>query len=128
MLSAPLLSLSLPALTLASIPILDPSDTISPLSWTADNAIVPNYNVPFISTQPRPLTSAYTFSRNTTSISHASFSTSLNDTSVLLATNGASLNLSHVEILKSGYASNLLEASFYGFNAAVNIVSLLFLP
>lgn len=46
-----------------------------------------------------------------------------NDTSVILVSDGASLDLSHVDILKYGYYSNILTASFYGFNAAVNVVS-----
>jgi hypothetical protein len=44
--------LALPVVALASLTINDPSDVISPSDWTADNAIVPDYNVPFISAQP----------------------------------------------------------------------------
>lgn len=108
------------ASALAAISIVDPSDTISPSLWTADNSIVPDYNVTFISVQPSPIIAAYTFS-NSTSISHQTFSTTLNQTSVILVT--GELNLSYSTVLKSGYASNLIESSFYGFNAAINIVS-----
>jgi hypothetical protein len=118
------LSLSLPYLAIASVSVLDPSDIISPLPWAADNAIIPDYNVPFISVQPSPINAAYTFEGNSTAIDHETFNTTLNDTSVLLAANGAEFNLSYVDVLKYGYASNLLEASFYGFNAAINVVRL----
>jgi hypothetical protein len=105
----------------ASVSIVDPSDVISPSLWAADNAIVPDYNVPFISVQPSPIIAAYTFD-NSTSFSHQVFSTALNQTSVILVT--GELNLSYSTIIKSGYASNLLESSFWGFNAAINVVSL----
>lgn len=36
----------------ASITIEDPSDVIDPQDWAADNAIVPDYNVPFPESQP----------------------------------------------------------------------------
>lgn len=107
----------------AAVSITDPSDVISPALWADDNAIVPNYSVPFISVQPSPIIAAYAFEGNSTAIDHETFSTALNQTSVILAADGAELNLSYVEVVKSGYASNLLESSFYGFNAAINIVS-----
>jgi hypothetical protein len=114
---------SFAVIALAAVSVSNPSDVISPLLWAADNAIVPNYNVPFISVQPEALPAAYTFEENSTKIDHESFSTTLSDTSVILVANGAELDLSFVDIQKSGYASNLLWSSFYGFNAAINIVS-----
>lgn len=39
---------------LASITIEDPSDVIDPQLWAADNAIIPDYNVPFEEFQPSP--------------------------------------------------------------------------
>ena len=107
----------------AVISISDPSDVISPDLWIADNAIVPNYSVPFISVQPSPIIAAYSFTDNSTAIDHQSFSTDRNQTSVLLISNQSEVNLSYVKVEKSGYASNLLESSFYGFNAAINVVS-----
>jgi hypothetical protein len=107
----------------AVVSLTDPSDVIPPSLWAADNAIVPNYSVPFISVQPSPIIAAYTFDDNSTTIDHESFSTTLNQTSVILVADSAELSLSFVDIQKSGYAFNLLESSFYGFNAAVNIVS-----
>jgi hypothetical protein len=41
---------------------------------------------------------------------------------VILVANGTNFTGSHIDVLKYGYASNLLEASFYGFNAAINVV------
>lgn len=41
-----------PALALASITIEDPSDVINPAWWKADNAIVPDYDIAMVSTQP----------------------------------------------------------------------------
>ena len=43
-----------PVAALASITIVDPSNVINPELWTADNAIVPDYDVPFVSSQPSP--------------------------------------------------------------------------
>jgi hypothetical protein len=116
---------SLATITLAKLTLSDPSDIISPILWAADNAIIADYNVPFVSVQPENIPAAYKFEANSTSISNTAFSTSLNDTSVILVANNAELNLAFVDIKKSGFASNLLWSSFYGFNSAVNIVSLL---
>lgn len=44
--------LAIPTAVLATLTINDPSDTIFPQSWATDNAIVPDYNIPFISQQP----------------------------------------------------------------------------
>jgi hypothetical protein len=110
-------------MALALVSVSDPSDVISPELWADDNAIVPNYSVPFISVQPSPIIAAYTFDENSTAIDHVAFATTLNQTSVVLVADGAELNLSYVNVVKSGYASNLLESSFYGFNAAINVVS-----
>lgn len=41
-----------PAIALASVTIEDPSDVIDPSWWTADNAIIPDYNIPFPEVQP----------------------------------------------------------------------------
>ena len=116
--------LSLPCLALAAVSVIDPSDVIPPAQWAADNALIANYNVPFHSAQPSPLLAQYAFYDDSTAIDHESFSTTANDTSVIVAANGAELNLSFVDITKFGYSSDLLAASFFGFNAAINIVSL----
>lgn len=41
-----------PALALASITIEDPSNVIDPALWAADNAIVPDYDIAMVSSQP----------------------------------------------------------------------------
>lgn len=107
----------------ATVSLSDPSDVIDPDLWAADNAIEPDFDVPFISTQPSPIIAAYYFDDTTVSVSHESFSTTLNQTSVISIANNAEVNISYVDVEKSGYASNLLESSFWGFNAAINIVS-----
>lgn len=65
-----------------------------------------------------------TFEENSTAIDHETYSADANDTSVILVAGGADLDLSYVDVIKYGYASNLLSASFWGFNAAINVVSL----
>lgn len=37
---------------LASVTLGDPSDVIPASDWAADNAIIPDYNVPFLEYQP----------------------------------------------------------------------------
>lgn len=63
---------------------------------------------------------------NETSVSydHTSHSVDANDTSVILVTENSEFNASYVDVLKFGTYTNLLEASFWGFNAAVLIVGL----
>lgn len=121
--SSRLTLLALPVVALASLTISDPSDVISPSHWTADNAIVPDYNVPFISVQPSDIIAAYYFENGSTTVSHDTFTVDANDTSVILVTDGANLDLSYIDVLEYGYSSNLLQASFYGFNAAINVAN-----
>jgi hypothetical protein len=127
----------------ATVTVNDPSDTILPKDWAADDAILADYDIPFISSQPRDSKSNHlacarsffrlntytrtveavkTFSKGHNSISHKVYSVDKNDTSVILVHKGAHLTASYVDILKEGYSTNLNEASFYGFNAAVNVV------
>jgi hypothetical protein len=108
---------------LATIPLFDPGEVLPAPLYAADNAIVPDYNVPFISDQPRALPGAYIFESNVTELEYVAYWTTANDTSVIIAANDAKLTLEYVKIVKLGYASNLLLSSFYGFNAAINIVS-----
>lgn len=68
------------------------------------------------------VSAAYIFDSNSSQLSHVTLNVGANDTSVILLAKGARLDLSYVEVVKYGYASNLLEASFWGFNAAVNVV------
>ncbi|CAK7232873.1 hypothetical protein SCUCBS95973_008405 [Sporothrix curviconia] len=115
--------LALPAVALATFTVNDPSDVIPPSDWAADNAIVPDYNTPFISVQPSDILAAYVFENGSTTVSHNTFTVDANDTSVILVADGADLGLSHVDVVKYGYSSNLLQASFYGFNAAINVAN-----
>ena len=58
----------------------------------------------------------------TASASHVTWSATANDTSVLLVTEEGSFTGSYMTFDKSGYSTNLNEASFWGFNAAINVV------
>ncbi|KAL1879299.1 hypothetical protein Daus18300_001880 [Diaporthe australafricana] len=108
---------------LASVTLEDPSDTIPASDWAADNAIVPDYNVPFLEYQPSDIVAANTFEDNSTAIDHETYTADGNDTSVILVSGGADLDLSYVDVVKYGYASDLLSASFWGFNAAINVAN-----
>ncbi|KAJ0122512.1 hypothetical protein J7T55_003025 [Diaporthe amygdali] len=108
---------------LASVTLEDPSDVIPASDWAADNAIIPDYNVPFLDYQPSDIVAANTFDENSTSIDHETYSADANDTSVILVAGGADLDLSYVDVVKYGYASDLLSASFWGFNAAINVAN-----
>ena len=108
--------------TLAALSISDPSDIINPSEWASDNAIIPDYNVPFLSIQPTDIVAIHTIT-NSSSIDHVFWSTDLNQTSVVLVT--GELNLTSSTVVKEGYSDDLVEASFWGFNAAINVVSIL---
>lgn len=56
-------------------------------------------------------------------VDHVTWSATTNDTSVLLVANAAEFNGSYMNFKKSGYSTNLNTASFWGFNAAINVVS-----
>ncbi|KAI0133483.1 hypothetical protein BJ170DRAFT_164081 [Xylariales sp. AK1849] len=111
------------AFAVASIIVEDPSDVIDPADWAADNALIADYSVPFLSAQPSPIEAAYVFDSESATIDHTSYSVNENDTSVILVAEGANLDASYVDIVKFGYSSNLLQASFWGFNAAVNVAN-----
>lgn len=64
---------------------------------------------------------ALTFEADMT-VNHMSFTVDRNDTDVILVSNASIFKASYIDVTKFGYSSNLLEASFYGFNAAMNIV------
>ncbi|KAJ5925357.1 hypothetical protein N7454_007996 [Penicillium verhagenii] len=112
-----------PALALASITIQDPSNVINPDLWKADNAIVPDYNVAFPSVQPSAIKATHSVKGKTSSANHVTWSATANDTSVLLVSEGGSFTGSYIDFEKSGYSSNLDDASFWGFNAAINVAN-----
>jgi hypothetical protein len=69
-------------------------------------------------------THKYDGSSSSASVDHVTWSATANDTSVLLVSNGAEFNGSYIDFKKSGYSTNLNTASFWGFNAAINVVSI----
>ncbi|KAH7163508.1 hypothetical protein B0J13DRAFT_492171 [Dactylonectria estremocensis] len=107
----------------ATITVSDPSDVILPSDWVEDDALLADYDIPFLNGQPRDLDTVYTFNKGRKTVQHREFSTDLNDTCVIVVSDGAHLTASHVDIVKSGYSNNLNEASFYGFNAAINVAN-----
>ncbi|KAH8659973.1 hypothetical protein BX600DRAFT_383834 [Xylariales sp. PMI_506] len=111
------------ALCSASITLLDPSDIINPALWADDNAIIPDYNVAFPSTQPSAIEAAYSWDGESVSIDHETYTVDANDTSVILVANDGSLDASYIDVIKYGYGSNLLYSSFWGFNAAINVAN-----
>ncbi|KAH8596559.1 hypothetical protein B0O99DRAFT_509925 [Bisporella sp. PMI_857] len=117
------LAILAPALCLGAITVKDPSDVILPSDWAADNAIIEDYSPIPEAQQPSDLLANYTFEGGVISYNHTSFSVNANDTSVIVAANGTDLSLSYVDILKEGYFSNLIHASFWGFNAALNVAN-----
>lgn len=64
----------------------------------------------------------HTFDDESASADHVTWSATANDTSVLLVANDAEFTWSYLNIKKSGYSTNLNTASFWGFNAAINVV------
>ncbi|KAJ2896553.1 hypothetical protein MKZ38_005439 [Zalerion maritima] len=108
---------------LAAILVYDPADTIDPADWAADNDIYADYTAAFHSSQPSEIQGRYVFNENSTVMDHEDFSTDKNDTSVILVTDGAGLDLSYSKIEKWGYYSNLNDASFWGYNAAINVAN-----
>ncbi|KKY31247.1 hypothetical protein UCDDA912_g08800 [Diaporthe ampelina] len=121
--SLQLLGLLAATTALASVTVGDPSDVIPASGWADDNAIIPDYNVPFLEYQPSDIVAVNTFQENSTSIDHETYSADANDTSVILVSGGADLDLSYVDVIKYGYASDLTSASFWGFNAAINVAN-----
>ncbi|KAJ5784705.1 uncharacterized protein N7503_009917 [Penicillium pulvis] len=112
-----------PALALASITIEDPSDVINPASWAADNAIVPDYDIAMVSSQPSDILATHKVNGKTSSANHVTWSATANDTSVLVVANDASFTGTYMNFEKSGYSTNLNDASFWGFNAAINVAN-----
>lgn len=98
----------------ATITVQDPSDTINPANWAADNARKANYSVPFVAYQFIPTVGPYYYNGTDTVITQQTLSVHKNDTSVVVITDGADVAIEYSTITKFGYASNLLQSSFYG--------------
>lgn len=127
--------LTLAGLAAGTIVISDPSDVISPSDWAADDALLADYNVDFVSRSMLWTSSLLILFKisvqgianvapniwtgvNVTE-NHKTFTVDENDTSVIVVTGGATAYFQYDKFVKYGYSSNLLESSFYGVNAAV---------
>jgi hypothetical protein len=64
----------------------------------------------------------HTVKGKSASADHTTWYATANDTSVLLVSEKGSFKGSYMTFDKSGYSSNLDDASFWGFNAAINVV------
>lgn len=107
--------LCLAALTEATITFEDPSDELSPSYWTADNALLADYEdastaqYEFIA-----ITGPYTYDEEDGNITRASLYENANDTSVLVVANSSEVFLSHSTVTKLGYSSDLTQSAFFG--------------
>lgn len=107
--------LCLAALTEATITFEDPSDELSPSYWTADNALLADYEdastaqYEFIA-----ITGPYTYDEEDGNITRASLYENANDTSVLVVANSSEVFLSYSTVTKLGYSSDLTQSAFFG--------------
>ncbi|KAF4500025.1 hypothetical protein FAGAP_3792 [Fusarium agapanthi] len=125
--SSPTILVAFSVVVLATIKIQDPSDVIPASDWATDNALIADYNAPFPADgQPTDLIGVHDIKDKSVSVDHVTWYANKNDTSVVLVSKNADFAASYSTFVKSGHYSNLNWASFYGFNAAVNVVS--FLP
>jgi hypothetical protein len=107
-------ALSLASLATATITITDPSDTINPANWAADNALLADYNITPTLYQTEAIVGPYSYSNRDFNITRSSLTVNANDTSVLVIANGSDIDVSYTDAVKFGYCSNLYQASFYG--------------
>lgn len=107
--------LCLAALAEATITFEDPSDELPPSYWTADNAILADYQdastalYEFIA-----ITGPYVYNAEDGNITRTSLYENANDTSVLVVANSSEVYLSHSTVTKLGYSSDLTQAAFFG--------------
>ncbi|KAF5593889.1 uncharacterized protein FSUBG_9662 [Fusarium subglutinans] len=106
---SPTILVAFSTVVLATVKLQDPSDIIPASDWAADNALIADYNAPFPANgQPEDFESlvfvsvvgVHDIKDKSVSVDHVTWHATKNDTSVVLN-----------------------WASFYGFNAAVNVVS-----
>jgi hypothetical protein len=102
------------SLATATLMITDPSDTINPVDWEADNALLADYNIPPTLYQTEAIVGPYGYNATALNISHTVLTASANDTSVVVIANGSDVKVSYTDVVKSGYCSNLYQASFFG--------------
>lgn len=105
---------ALGALASADFVISDPSNVINPADWTADNAILADYNITPTLYQTSPIEGAHVYTDQNASITRQYLTVDANDTSVLVISNGSTATVSYTEIVKFGHGSNLFQESFYG--------------
>ncbi|KAI3401191.1 hypothetical protein diail_11896 [Diaporthe ilicicola] len=102
---------------LASVTSGDPSDVIPASDWAADNAIIPDYNVPFLDYQPSDIVAVNTFEENSTSID------------VILVADGADLDLSQMHerhpptTLNVTVHNGAANVYAYGSDTVVNVTN-----
>ena len=104
----------LASLATATITISDPSDTINPANWAADNSLLADFNIQPVLYQTEAIVGPYSYSDKDLNITRAFLTVNANDTSVLVIANGSDIDVSYTNIVKFGYCSNLYQASFYG--------------
>ncbi|SCO43064.1 uncharacterized protein FFMR_07194 [Fusarium fujikuroi] len=120
---SPITLVAFSAVALATVEIQDPSNIIPASDWAADNALVADYNAPFPANgQPTDLFGVHDIKHKSVSVDHVTWHADKNDTSVVLVSKNADFAASYSTFIKSGYYSNLNWASFYGFNAAINVI------
>lgn len=102
------------ALAASDFIISDPSNVINPADWTADNAILADYNITPTLYQTNPIEGAYVYTDQNASITRQYLTVDANDTSVLVISNGSTATVNYTEIVKFGHGSNLFQESFYG--------------
>lgn len=103
------------ALTEATITFEDPSDDLSPSYFTADNAILADYQDASTNMyQWIAITGPYVYDEEDGNITRATLYENANDTSVLVVANSSEVSLSHSSVTKLGYSSDLTQAAFFG--------------
>lgn len=100
---------------LATLQVYDPSNTIDPSVWAADNALIANFSIIEPSYQHIAVDGPYFYTNDSvTTLSRQVLTGSDNDTSVLVVTEGANMTVDRTTIIKSGYATSLVQSSFFG--------------
>ncbi|KAJ5104182.1 hypothetical protein N7532_004711 [Penicillium argentinense] len=107
-----------PAVALASVTVEDPSDVIDPSLWAADNAIIPDYDIAMVLSQPSDILATRNVKGKTASADHVTWYATANDTSVLLVADKGSFTGSYMTFDKSGYSTNLNDATCTKANAS----------
>lgn len=117
------ITLCVAALTEATITFEDPSDDLSPSYFTADNAILADYQDASTNMYEWiAITGPYVYDENEGNITRAALYENANDTSVLVVANSSEVYLSHSSVTKLGYSSDLTQAAFFGKFKASSVI------